>query len=135
MAMPPDTPMPCMVKLIKGGECWAGIACPLDPRSLSFVSVLFPFPKFLVDQSNQRRHGLGFVGTIGFYGDQGTLCCRQHHDAHDAFCIDFAALAGDPHFGCKPARQLSKLGRRTSVKPELVYDLNVPLLHCAPGQW
>src|SRR5574340_1746227 len=99
MAMPPETPTPCRVKLIKGPPAeW--------PWS-------FPLPEAVADQAGECDDGLRLVGAGGFDGDAAALVGGQHHHPHDAFGIDPAAVAREPDVALKLARERGQLGRGT----------------------
>src|SRR5262245_26494264 len=159
MAMPPDTPMPWMVKLMakqsRGpragrrektlpGSRGAGAnrgyrdrakagGSPPGPRPPApGPRKSFPFPELVADQLDQRGHGLFLVRAVGLDGDDRALGRRQHHDPHDALGVDAAAFARDPDLGGELGRELRKLRGSPGMQAQLVYDLNFPLLHSSP---
>src|SRR5258708_38303897 len=140
MAMPPATPMPWMVKLISYKErgpryeVRVKVASPLGPRTSCLAPALFPFPESVADQPEQGHHRLGFIRTVGLDHDGRAFGGGEHHHAHDALGIDPAAVARDPYVGGEFAGELRELGRRARVQPQLVGDLNFPLLHFSPAR-
>src|ERR1700712_2702056 len=91
------------------------------------------FAKFICDERKNGLHGFGFIGAFGFYGHRAANSRREHHDAHDAFRVDPAAVAAHPDLALKISCQLCELGRSTRVQPQLVHDSCFLLQHDAPG--
>src|SRR5690606_22938736 len=147
MAMPPDTPTPCMVKLIErdSRRRWspavaahrqAGFAACASPRAIAFGvcrrgRASFRFAEAAVDEVDQRIHGFLLALAAGFQGDRAAVAGGQHHDAHDAFGIDAAFVALYPDVTRKLAGGLRQACRGAGMQPELVDDLYLSFNHVA----
>src|SRR5262245_1535101 len=112
MAMPSDTPMPCMVKQTE----------ELIVRSLSFAELV---GEELLDRVQRR----GLVLAVGLELDGGPDPRGQHHHAHDALGVHAPALARDEELRLEARRELRELGRRARVQSQLVGDLDRAFLH------
>ena len=91
MAMPPLTPSPCSVKLMRrhqktstGAACRAFYAYePHQCLSFAYEVSLFTFAKLVIDQCDHRFHCICLVNALGFKFQLRPLTRREHHDAHD----------------------------------------------------
>src|ERR1700680_2435707 len=109
MAMPPDTPIPWMVKEQVAA---AGLMVTVSPALVE-----------LVDEQLLDRRERGFlVGALGLQLDRRAQARGEHHHAHDALGVHAPALALDPDAALEPGRRLGELRRGPRVQPELVGD-------------
>src|SRR5262245_55227832 len=113
MAMPPDTPMPCIVKLT------------LDAGPV----MSFAFAELVGEEFLDGVGRLLLVGAVGLDLDHGAQARRQHHHAHDAFRVHAPAVARDPHLARELPRGLRELRRSARMQPQLVGDLDRALDH------
>ena len=143
MAMPPETPMPWMVKDI-GARLEARGARTRDAEAraalerLRVLSCLAPrasrLTRFL--QTSPRSTGrcrsspLPRPAPLVSMRDPRALGGGEHHHAHDALCVHPPSVARKPYLALMLAGELGELGRRPRVQAQLVDDLNFPLLHC-----
>src|SRR5882672_3060629 len=118
IAMPPETPAPCSVKL-------AAIAPVFSP---GFTLLLLP--EALADELDQSRKRGVRVFAVGLDQNAAALDGGKHHHPHDALRVDAAAVARQPHLGRKGAGDLGELGRGARVQSELVHDFSLGLRHC-----
>src|SRR5882672_429916 len=118
IAMPPETPAPCSVKL-------AAMAPVFSP---SFTSLLFP--EALADQLDQRgERGFGILA-LGFDENAAALAGGEHHHPHDALRVHAATVARQPNLGREGAGDLGELGRGARVQAQFVHDFSFGLRHC-----
>src|SRR5512134_1853813 len=104
MAMPPETPIPWIVKdmgawgvAVRG---WRGRTDGGSNRGARFTRRApssFALPELFHDQLHDRLHRLLLVRAAGLDGHLRALGRGQHHHAHDAFRIDAAAVARQPY--------------------------------------
>src|SRR4051812_5169136 len=87
IAMPPETPMPCIVKQ----------TVPAAPLVASRLMASFALAELVGEELLQRGHGLGLVGPLGLDLDRRADARGQHHDAHDALRVHAAWPLRDPH--------------------------------------
>jgi hypothetical protein len=78
---------------------------------------LFGFAKFIFKQRLNLDERLIGVIAFGFNIDCDTLARSQHHDTHDAFCINPLGGPGDKDFAFELAGQLGKLGGSAGMQP------------------
>src|SRR5689334_12457884 len=113
--MPPETPMPWSAKLTMQGARVGGS--------------LLSFSKAVADERTERLHRLRFVGTRDLQRDLRSLAGSEHHDAHDAFRIDLAAVAHDLHVAVELRGELRELRRCARMQAQLVDDLDFASKH------
>src|SRR5438477_648929 len=101
MAMPPETPMPCIVKLTADGAARVPSGLMGSLRLVELVG------EELLDRVGRRR----LVGPFGLELDRRPHSSREHHHAHDALRIDAPAVALDPDAALELRRRLRELGR------------------------
>ena len=101
-----------------GPQCVAfDFAFVTDARSTQDRDVSMPFAEIIGDQSRDRVDCLRFVRAIGFKHDAASFAGREHHDAHDAFCIDLATIARECDLALVFRSQLGELCRGGEMEP------------------
>ena len=101
MAMPPETPAPCSVKLAPAGATSAGSTVASlglahrPPPSLAFAELVArsasPAPR--APRPRPRRRSRSPIAAA--------LACGEHHHAHDALRVHAAAVARQPDVGAR----------------------------------
>src|SRR5262245_20761193 len=134
MAMPSETPMPCIVKQTE--ELTAG---SYDQRREGSVRSRRPrtlrgriprgappplaslaLPELVGEEPLEGVEARGPVLAVGLELDRGAQARGQHHHAHDALGVHAPRLAGDEELGLEGRGDLGELGRGTRVHPQLV---------------
>src|SRR5471032_3014839 len=121
MAMPPETPMPCMVK-----QTFDAVAARAPSGVMSRALV-----ELVVEERLERVDGGHFVDAVGLELDGRAEARGEHHHAHDAFRVDAPPVARDPHARLELRCHLRELGGGARVQAQLVGDLDGALDHGA----
>jgi hypothetical protein len=80
------------------------------------VMALFAFAEFVSYQRQQGSHGWLFLFAIRFNFNFTANASGQHHDAHDAFCIDASLAFAEPHLAWKSTSDFGQFGRSPGMK-------------------
>src|SRR5688572_5945810 len=128
MAMPPETPMPCIVKQTVGAAAVRSVERALAvPETV--IAPSLAFAELVGEELLDRVDGLGLVRALGLQFDRAPDARGEHHHAHDALRVHAPAVARDPYPALVARGRLRELGRRTRVQAELVGDRDGALEH------
>src|ERR1700682_6151146 len=119
IAMPPDTPMPCIVKQTLEGTA----------RMPSGIMALLALVELVAEELLDGGARRFLVGPVGFQLDRGAQPRGEHHHAHDALRVHAPPVARDPHRALELGGHLRELGRGARVQAQLVGDLDGALDH------
>src|SRR5215831_17759988 len=87
MAMPPDTPLPCIVKQT--------VEAARTPSAV--MALLLGLAELGGEEGDHGRERGFLVRAVGLHLDGRAEARGQHHDAHDALGVHAPAGLGDPH--------------------------------------
>src|SRR5258706_12995349 len=121
MAMPPDTPMPCIVKQTP-------LAGALAPSGLTLLALA----ELVVEEPLDGADRVLLVGAVGLELDGRAQARGEHHHAHDAFRVHAPAIFRDEDRALELRRRLGELGGCARVQARLVGDGDGALDHCGP---
>jgi hypothetical protein len=101
-----------------------------DDANVSSKNFGSPFDLFLVklspDEGFEFGNGLLCVRAANIQGQFAAGAGGEHHQAHDAFAIDFFTVLFDVNFGHKPVGGLHKESGGPGVNAQLVDDGEFP---------
>src|SRR5688500_6278892 len=100
MAMPSETPMPCMVKQTEG-------------------LISLPFAELVGDERLDGVERRRLVLALGLELDARAQARGEHHHAHDALGVHAPGVARDEELRLEAPGELGELGRGARVQPEL----------------